>query len=97
MTQIIREQQTLINSLRAYSQEVEDLYKSAVYKLQTIWTHAEKIPSDIVEALGVEKVSKDVKGRVSSGRNKWIDTINGLEAENIELKQILDNMIKLVR
>lgn len=36
MGQIIKQQQAVINSLRAYSQELEDLYKSAFFKIQSI-------------------------------------------------------------
>jgi hypothetical protein len=36
MALIIRQQQALINSLRAYSQDLEDLYKSSHFKMQSL-------------------------------------------------------------
>lgn len=36
MASIIKQQQAIINSLRVYSQDLEDLYKSAIFKLQSL-------------------------------------------------------------
>lgn len=36
MTSVIKQQQSIINSLRAYSQDLEDMYKSALFKLQSL-------------------------------------------------------------
>jgi hypothetical protein len=36
MSSIVKQQQSIINSLRAYSQDLEDMYKSAIFKLQSL-------------------------------------------------------------
>lgn len=36
MTSVVKQQQSIINSLRAYSQDLEDMYKSALFKLQSL-------------------------------------------------------------
>lgn len=38
MGKIIREQQKIINTWRAYVQELEDLYKSYFFKMQSLCT-----------------------------------------------------------
>ena len=40
---------------------------------------------------------REVRRRLARKREEWVGDIRGLEAENGELKSILDGMIKLVR
>lgn len=86
---LVKAQQAFINAQRHYAQQLEDLLSSA---------HSHLLPPALpapapCPPLATEGILCAVRRR----RAEWAGEVGGLEAENGELKNILDNMIALVR
>ena len=70
MSQLILEQQHLINSLKTHSQELEDTYKGSYFKMQSIFGG---ICGLIKEPDGVllDSAIEDILGQVVKKREDW--------------------------
>jgi hypothetical protein len=85
---LIKAQQALINAQRHYAQQLEDLLSSAHSLLSPSFPPTASCPH-----LTTDAILTALRGK----RQEWAAEVGGLEAENSELKNILDNMIALVR
>lgn len=92
---MVREQQNLINTWRAYSQELEDLHKSYFFKMQSIMAQTPKIECKWEPQ--IPQMVEVIRESILGGKREWGRRVSGLEHENEELKYILDNMIRLVK
>jgi hypothetical protein len=94
MAEIIRSQNKVINSFRAYSQELEDLCKSSSYKLSSLLGKGETPP---LQEVDLKRIVEQVCGVIGMRKEELRASFAGLEGENSELKNILDSMIRLVK
>lgn len=97
MGEIIRGQNKVINSLRAYSQELEDLCKSTNYKLTSLLAKDEASPLLPLQEVEFKRMVDQMLGVIGMRKEELRVSFAGLEGENSELKNILDNMIRLVK
>ena len=70
MSQLIVEQQHLINSLKTHSQELEDTYKGSYFKMQSIIGGIGGLVKE-PEGVRLDSAVEDILGQVVKKREDW--------------------------
>lgn len=85
---IIEKQETIINKMKLYQMELEDLIKGFILRGENLIV--EESESSRMKGVDLQKPIREVKLKFSS-------IYNNLVEENHELRCIIDEMIKLIK
>jgi hypothetical protein len=71
----VEDQTVIINELKLYIQDIEDLYKHATLKLANI----PKLIDENTKNIGLQDTILEIKLKISKGKKDWIKRLSYLE------------------